>query len=409
MKYDIFFSVSQTPVDGRTPSEAEMFRHFFDQVRCADELGFDTAWVAEAHLSTEVQKSHEKPVVPHWQGEIGLNCDIFQLAHRVFAQTKQIEVGSAVMNLLSNGGPLAAAERVAFFGALHGIDDGERRRLHVGFSAGRFDFMNRAYGVVPRNALENAAWMVVRGKVFAEAADIFLRLLRGDVVEGEAGTGGFELTRGDFRSDEDWAKVQLAAGEVKERYSIPRRYVFEPVKIIPADWRRELVQPVLGSHDPQLQVALNEVSPVQVFNLSITAPEVIDQTHARMAEAYHRDGGEWRRDYMPRTVFVFLNDEAGLDAGTRSARAKDEAQAALGAYWKALEGTLDPAKVERAANNALIGNADEVAAQIVERFHSDDRLMLWFDFFNHDNERVMRNMRAFRERVIPAVEERAKS
>ena len=42
---------------------------------------------------------------------------------------------------------------------------------------------------------------------------------------------------------------------------------------------------------------------------------------------------------------------------------------------------------------------------MVERFHPDDRLMLWFDFFNHDSERVIANMRAFMERVAPRVEE----
>ena len=40
MKYDIFFSISQTPVDGYTPTEAVMFQNFFEQVKVADELGF---------------------------------------------------------------------------------------------------------------------------------------------------------------------------------------------------------------------------------------------------------------------------------------------------------------------------------------------------------------------------------
>ncbi|MDP6944821.1 MAG: luciferase, partial [Myxococcota bacterium] len=66
MKYDIFFAISQTPVDGAMPTETEMFRHFFSQVQVADELGFGTAWVAETHLSSEVQKRHRRPVVPHW-------------------------------------------------------------------------------------------------------------------------------------------------------------------------------------------------------------------------------------------------------------------------------------------------------------------------------------------------------
>ena len=103
MHYDIFFSISQTPVDGVTPSEAVMFGNFFDQVKAADRLGFKTAWIAESHLSSEVQKSNSNPVIPHWEGEVGLNVDFLQLANHVFARTERIEVGSAIMNILCNG------------------------------------------------------------------------------------------------------------------------------------------------------------------------------------------------------------------------------------------------------------------------------------------------------------------
>ena len=51
----------------------------------------------------------------------------------------------------------------------------------------------------------------------------------------------------------------------------------------------------------------------------------------------------------------------------------------------------------------MIGNAEEVAQQIIERFDSNDRLMCWFDFFNHDSERVMRNMTAFMTKVVPRI------
>jgi hypothetical protein len=108
---------------------------------------------------------------------------------------------------------------------------------------------------------------------------------------------------------------------------------------------------------------------------------------------------------MPRTVMVFLNDEPGLSEEARRAKAHDEARSALGAYWSALQGTIDPQKVESAADNALIGNVTDVAEQVATRFHPDDRLMLWFDFFNHDSARVIRNMTAFRERVVPLVPE----
>ena len=406
MNYDVFFSISQTPVDGVTPSEAQMFRNFLEQVEAADALGFGTAWVAEAHLSTQVQKRHAKPVVPHWQGEIGLNTDIFQLAHVVFARTKRIQVGSAVTNLLVNGGPVAAAERVAAFAALHGLDPDEPRQLRIGFSAGRFQLMNHAHGINPRDGVEVAAWPALRGKIFAEACEIFLRLLNGEAIAG-ADTAPTVLTRADFRSDEDWTRVQEAArtrgdGDL-DRIPIARRWDFDVLQIIPADWRRELIDLVIGSHDPALQTRVNQLRPVKVFNLSITRPEVIDATHARMATAFHPDGGPWQRGHMPRTVMVFVNHEPGLTPEERRAAAHAEANAALGAYWTALEGTLDPAKVSRAADNAVIGNVDDVAAQVAARFDPDDTLMLWFDFFNHNSPRVIANMRAFVEEVAPRV------
>ena len=103
MKFDTFFSISQTPADGVHPSEAEMFQNFFREVEAADKLGYDTAWIAEAHLSSEVQKSHKRPVIPHWQGEVGINTDIFGLAREVFSRTKRIEMGSAISNVLTMG------------------------------------------------------------------------------------------------------------------------------------------------------------------------------------------------------------------------------------------------------------------------------------------------------------------
>ena len=404
MQFDVFFSISQTPVDSYLPSEAEMFGNFFEQVQAADALGFDTAWIAESHLSSEVQKRTRNPVIPHWQGEVGLNVDFLQLAHHIFRRTRRIECGSAVMNILCNGGPIAAAERIAAFCALHGLDPAERRRIHVGFAAGRFEFMNRAAGIVPRDAVETAGWPAVQGKVFGEACEIFLRLLRGDELASDD-IALAPLERGDFRDDAAWQAVQRAAGSNAAQIPVQRRWTFETLKIVPQDWRRELLQLVIGSHDPAQQESANRILPVQVFNLSITKPEIIEDTHQRMRNAYHRAGGPWQRTYMPRTVFVFLNEQPGLTPESRRAAARQEARAALGAYWTALEGTLDPRKVDDAADNAVVGNAEDVAQQIVQRFHPEDRLMLWFDFFNHDSARVVANMRAFMERVAPRVQE----
>ncbi|MDP6194576.1 MAG: hypothetical protein QF880_02510 [Candidatus Poseidonia sp.] len=410
MEHDIFFSISQTPdEDGHIPTEATMLRNYFQQLECADRLGFGVGWIAQAHLSTETQKSNQRPVVPHWKGEVGLCTDFPQLALESFRRTKNIEIGSAVVSILASGGPIAQAERMANVLSLHGLDENEHRCLHVGFSAGRFEFMARPYGVVPRNAIEEAAWPALRGQIFMEAAEIFLRLLRGDVINSTM-IRPTVLTRANFRSDEDWLAVQNAAVEfeaLKERpveINIPSRYVFEDLKIVPSDFRRSLLKLVAGTHDPRAQTFVNSILPVKVFNLSITSPEVIDATHERMGEVYHPDGGTWKRSDMPRTSFVFLNAEEGLSSEEQTAAAQKEADQALGAYWNALEGTIDPDKVSKAANNALIGNVEDVAKQMVERFHPEDRIMAWFDFFNHDTDRVCRNMTAYMEQVVPMVE-----
>ena len=403
MEYDIFFSISQTPDhNDYTPSEEVMFNNYFEQVSAADRLGFGVAWLAQAHLSTVTQKLNSKPVVPHWQGEVGLCTDFPQLALETFRRTERIDVGSAVVAIVASGGPIAQAERIANTVQFLSLQS-PNRKLHVGFSAGRFEFMARPYGILPRDAVEEAAWPALRGQIFIEAAEVFLRLLRGDTFSCEDVRQTI-LTRANFRSDEDWKKVQLAAETDAESIEIQRRYNFEDISIVPKEWPRNQLELIAGTHDPKAQEFVNTILPVKVFNLSITSPEIIDSTHQRMQEQYHAEGGEWQRRDMPRTTFVFLNAEEGLTPEQQTEAAHEEARLALGEYWKALEGTLDPSKVEKAVDNALIGNPEEVAAQALERFHPDDRLMTWFDFFNHDSKRVIRNMEAWMEQVVPLIE-----
>lgn len=391
MKFDIFLSICQTEVDGFMPDEKEMWLSFFDQVELADQLGFGTAWVAETHLSCEIQKTGPYPVIPHFKGEIGLNTDILQLAHLIFTRTQKIHVGSAIRNILCNGGPIAHAEEVRTFLALHGLNESESRKLELGFASGRFEFSNRPYGIRPRNEIEAVAWPVVKGKILREATEIFLRLLRGDILAREELAMPF-MMRADFRDEASWQKALKAYGKDTDRIELAPFFTFEKLGVIPRDVRMELLNLTLGSHDPQIQKLANEILPVGVFNLSITPPEVIEATHMRMREQYHPSGGKWRRELMPRTAMVFLDrtDEA----------AKIQAERAWENYWRAMEGTLDSKKVEDAVENAIAGSPDTVAEKIRQKYHSEDRLMCWFDFNNHDNEFVKQSMRTFKEKVV---------
>lgn len=400
MKFDVFFSICQTPVDGYTPDERTMFANFFDQVRHADQIGVGCAWLAETHLSCQVQKQNPGAVIPHFSGEIGLNTDIFQMAHKIFAITKQLDVGSAILNIQCNGGPIARAEALRTCLSLHGLDPGEKRKLQIGFAGGRFPFSNRPYGVHPRNPVEQTAWPALRGKIFRQALEIFLRLVRGDIISSDDITP-ITLARADFRSDGDWENLLNAHGQKADMIACNPFWDFEKLGLIPQESPLELLQLTIGAHDAGTQDFANQFYPCGVFNLSITPSHLIETTHERMKTAYHRDGGPWQRWYLPRTVLVFIDETPGISDAERNIRARESANLALENYWKALQGTIDPDKIAQAVDNALVGSAATIRDQIAQRFHHDDRLMLWFDFNNHDNSQVKQCMTWFMEKVAP--------
>ncbi|MEM7646838.1 MAG: LLM class flavin-dependent oxidoreductase [Pseudomonadota bacterium] len=408
MKFDIFLSICQNEVDGVIPPERQMFESFFSQVKLADQLGFETAWIAETHLSCQVQKENPGAVIPHFKGEIGLNTDILQMAHLVFSQTKQINVGSAIRNILCNGGPLAHAEAVRTFLSLHALHHSSDRKLELGFAAGRFPFSVKPYGIKPRNPVEEAAWPVLNGRIFLQATEIFLRLLNGEQLASKE-VSPILVKRSLFRTDEDWQRVVAAHktyfGETltAEEWEVPNFWDFDKVGVIPFDAPMDALNLTIGAHWAEAHEVANRYRPVGVFNLSITPPKVIEATHERMKGVYHQDGGPWDRSKMPRTVLVFPSDDPNLSIEENNEKAKSMAKSANEAYWTAIQGTIDPVKLAMAVDNALVGHPETMIQQIKERFHEDDRLMLWFDFNNHDNGKVQQAMTTFMEKVVPHV------
>lgn len=409
MEFDVFLSICQTEVDGYTPSETEMFRNFFDQVELADKLGYGTAWIAETHLSCQTQKETSNAVIPEFVGEIGLNTDVLQLAHVIFSKTKNINVGSAIRNILCNGGPVAHAEAIRTFLKLMEVQGYKDRKLAIGFASGRFDFANEPYGIRPRTSWEKTAWPAIKGKILSEATEIFLRLLKGETLSSKNIETRF-VDQKSFRSAEDWKKVKfeylvsLGEGhELSDIQQIPLKkfWDFEKLTLIPKEVSLENLDLILGSHDAYLQEFANKFLPVSVFNLSITPQSVIDETHARMQKSFHKDGGAWTQAHMPRTCLIFIDETEGLTTEQQNERARLKAEKAWGNYWRAMEGTLDPEKVKQAVHNAIYGNCEQVAKQLKEKYHPKDRLMLWFDFNNHDNVDVKKSMTLFMEKIKP--------
>ena len=66
------------------------------------------------------------------------------------------------------------------------------------------------------------------------------------------------LTRDDFRDDKDLARcprqrIERNLPTLPDSIPIARRYAFEKLKTIPAEWPRERLNLVLGSHDSAIR------------------------------------------------------------------------------------------------------------------------------------------------------------
>ena len=406
MKFDLFCSLSQGTDGTFLPLEKIVFKNFLSQASLADSLGFETLWLAESHLSSEVQKKNKNPVIPHFKGEVGLNTDLISLSHLIYSKTKKINLGTAIRNILCNGGPLAHAEAIRYHLFLEQFYERPKRTLNLGFASGRFEYSNKPYFIRPRDSLEKKLWPLVKGKVLEEAGQIFLKSLKGDSFSSKEIESSFlEKKQTDKKiSWEDLKKIAQESSNYEmndTKIRLKKWWEFEETKIIPNEVSLENLNLYLGSHSPEIQELMNTIMNCRVFNLSITSPKIIEETHERMKALFAQRDETWKREYMPRTVLVFLNGEKHLSSKEQSNKAKKHAKKVLESYWKALEGTIDPIKVEKASHNALCGNPEKVLEQLQERFHPEDRLMLWFDLCCHDTEVVENSMKSFFEDVAP--------
>lgn len=398
---DVFFGFSQIEVGGVLPTEHTMWDNLFRQIDLADRLGFGTAWVGGAHLSlAEQHRSGQEPVLPHFRGEVCLNTDILQLATAAFARTQRIGIGSALHTILPNGGPIAHAEALRSFLALQRHAPWKGRTLRYGFGSGRFDFVQQAHGLLPRNDFERVAWPLVKGLMLREAVEVFTRLLQGDAL-ASADLAPRQVRASDFRSEAHLQAATAALGRPFEQVEIAPFWRFDRIRLIPTEVSLDALRLYLGTTDAATVAAANAVLPCRVFNLSITPPAVINATHQRMQQAFHPAGGPWQRAYMPRTVLVFVDAHPGRSPLAQREEAAQRALRATEAWQRAMDGTVDPQRLREGMGNAVYGNPDDVAQQLHQRFDPDDTLMLWFDFNDHDSARVEQMMVDFHEQVVP--------
>ena len=378
MRFDVFHSIGRIDSLPVKLTDRDVFTGFFDQLAIADDLGFGTMWVAETHFSSEVQKRHTKPVIPNYQGEIGINCDSPQLAQMIFGRTQRINFGTAIYNIVGgNGGPIAASDRMRSLAFLNQFSKNPRQ-LDIGFASGRFPFINRPFGIFPRNDFEEANWQECSRLILCEATEIFLRLVSGESL-----------------SSRDVAPRTYS----KCGTTYQPRWTFDELMLVPSVQKdfAEKMTFVLGSHDPMAQETALQWADCDIFNLSFTAPDQIDAIHAAMHKRYENTDRKWGRHRMPRTVLIFI-DESGK-------RARDRANHCFDTYIEAMRGTAAVPDKNVLLERALIGDPAEILDQLSpdnpRRLHKDDRLMLWFEFNQSDSPDICRQMRLFTDKVMP--------
>lgn len=405
MKFDVFHSIGRIDSLPVRLSDRQVFGQFFSQVQAAEELGYGLMWVAESHFSSEVQKTNPGAVIPHYQGEVGLNADSMQLAQAVFARTRKIGFGTAIMNIVGgNGGPIAAADRVRSLSWLNSLSPFPRE-LKIGVAAGRFPYINQPFGIVPRDGVEQILWPQYQQHIFIEALEIFLRLVQGETI-GSRDVAIHAIGRVHFRDEMSWGRAVDALKplgidlEKQGEILYKPRWTFERLKLVPTVDPIEdpaLVRYVLGSHDPVARDHGWKFADLDIFNLSFTPPAAINRVHADMTKKAEATGRLWHRSRMPRTVLVFIDDSPKA--------AEERASRCFDTYIEAMRGTVATPDKAALMERALIGDSQMIREQLSpghpKGFHQDDRLMLWFEFNQTDGSAIEHQMRLFADQVLP--------
>jgi len=388
MIFDLFHSVSDPRIQGQCLGAERVFNQFVEQAKLAEELGADTVWAAESHFSSETQKKNRFATIPFFEGEVGINSDSFQLMQLLQQKTKRIHLGVAIHNIVGgSGGPIASADRLNSLNFYNQALWEGKRTLRWGVAAGRFPYQNTPYQVVPRSESEKQLWGEIKPYIFLEALEIFLRLLQGEELGSEQ-VRQWTLDPGHFKDEE--LKRKYPKG-----FDIPKWWNFEPLRLVPQVANQEGLEIVLGSHDPKaLDWGLNFWD-LSLFNLSFTSPQQIESLHQKMHSLSKVSGRKWMRTRLPRTVMVFIDKN--------SKRAHELASQVLDQYIEAMRDTALVPQKEVLLSRALVGDPSEIREQIQvgssRGFHTEDRLMLWFEFNQMNSDEIKNQMKLFWEEV----------
>ena len=316
-------------------SEPQVIAEHMEQIRLADELGFDAVWLTEHHFSSV-------PYVPDVLGEYGISASPLALACAVSQITRRVRIGTAV-KVLALEHPLRTAEDVALADILSG------GRIEFGAGTGYRKYEFEGLGIP----------MDERIPRFQEALEIMVGA---------------------------WTNEEFSySGRF---YQIPR------LSLIPRPLQKPHPPIWVGS-----RLGTRETIDFTVKNhyqlLSAWAPpDELRQTHTMFAQALVDQGKPGVGFDFPciRHIFVGETDE----------QAQREGQAFIEYYMKSTALFRPIGAHER---GQMIFGGPDTCVRKIEQLHRDggvNYIIAWMNFGGMPHEEVMRSMKRFAYRVLPA-------
>lgn len=431
-KWDIFFSITKF-IKNDKPVE-QFLKEYLNLFIQADKLEYGVIWIAESHLSHTAQLANH-PIVQckSFEGEIGIINNVILLIQHAINITKKIDFGTAIVNLHAHN-PVLLAESIAQL-IITGDFVTTNRKIHLGVSSGRFDYVNQAYGMYPVTALEKECWSVLSEKIYHKKLEIFLTLIQNKVISN----GNFKpitLTDKDFQGDQ-WYSLwnSVKKGQDKELFKITAKGTIEYFnnKILGIQYddmsvvtNIKLCNQMLLDHLEIYLATENKnlikksyklYSELNLMLLSITSSEFINKMHEYMQ--IELKNSLWDRYRLPLTIIVIFSDEenpavdfveaeiehyfemmreSSIEYSKRDMlndmSAKIKAEKLIKDYWSAVEGTVEHKPSGDKLSNVVFGSPRKIAYDIKMRY-PNDKLLLWFDFDNSDMDYVERGMKSF--------------
>ena len=346
MKFALFLVASWTEQDAS--HQSRIYSEALEQVRYAEELGFDSVWIAEHHSS-----------------RYGIFPTLMPILSHIAAQTKTIRLGAGV-SVLPFYNPIFLAEEAAM------VDVLSNGRLDFGVGRGSADYEYGNFKIDFES----------RDARFKEVLDIVLGL----------------WTTEDFTYHGDYYQIEgltIAPKPLQKPHPPVHLAVSRTAASIDTAIERDL--PILTSFFTPLADTLALTDLYAERCLAVGKPSRMEEMpffrfvyvseDERKAKSYPEEAITWVRDLSTYRRTLKQGDEINVDLD----------------YWKSVRTEHPPSYQSELVDNLYFGTPEQCVEKIsgLQKDHGIGYFGASFSFGTMEHSKVMQSMKLFADKVIP--------